>query len=79
MATAVRNRRPALAQAVRARRRAYGWSQPELARRAGLHKNTVQKIEGPDGNPTADILLRLAGALGCGLDDLFWSEDEDAA
>lgn len=49
--------------------------QRELSRRvvaelAGIHENTLKKIEGGDGNPTLTVLARIAEALGVKIHDL---------
>lgn len=53
------------------RREALGWSQNELARRAGLNHPTVQKIEsGTSKDPGISYVVRIALALGVSLDEL---------
>ncbi len=49
---------------VRALREARGWSQSELARRAGLHSTTVSLIESGRQKPYAVQVEKLAAALG---------------
>ena len=49
--------------------------QRELSRRvvaelAGIHENTLKKIEGGDGNPTLTVLARIADALGVKIHEL---------
>jgi transcriptional regulator with XRE-family HTH domain len=49
--------------------------QRELSRRvvaelAGIHENTLKKIEGGKSNPTLSVLLRIADALGVKIHDL---------
>jgi transcriptional regulator with XRE-family HTH domain len=46
-------------------------SQSELAKRAGVHRQTIAQIETLEHfNATLDLLQRLAGALGCTVVDL---------
>ncbi len=48
-------------------RQAYGWSQEELARRSGLHRRTIMRIEGNEPNrPQASMqtIEALAHAFG---------------
>lgn len=46
-------------------------TQGELARRVGVHRQTIAKLESEtDFNPTLDLLQRLAGALGVTVADL---------
>ncbi len=46
-------------------------SQAELAKHAGIARQTISKIEGGIGNVRVDILAKLAAALACSLADLF--------
>ncbi len=41
-----------------------GWSQRELARRAGVHLNTVWKTETHQSDPTLEVADKVSGALG---------------
>ena len=50
---------------LRKERESKGYSLEELARRAGMHKPAVSKLEtDPDANPTIETLARYAAALG---------------
>lgn len=61
-----------LAQRLRDLRRNNGWSQQELADRAGLHKRTIYNIEtGKQLNPLEDTRIRLCKALNVSYQDLF--------
>ncbi len=51
-------------------RPAAGLSQEELAFRADIHRTQVSFIEGGERMPRLDTLMKLAGALGCTVDDL---------
>ncbi len=51
-------------------RRAKGWSQEELAERAGLHRTYVSGVERGIRNPTITIVEKLAITLGASLDTL---------
>jgi transcriptional regulator with XRE-family HTH domain len=47
------------------------WSQQKLAEKSGLSFNTITRIEqGIGDSPTLKTLVKLADALGVGLDDL---------
>jgi len=47
------------------------WSQQKLAERSGLSFNTITRIEqGIGDSPTLKTLVKLADALGVGLDEL---------
>ncbi len=60
-----------LAKRVKEFRNQKGWSQQKLAEKTGLSFNTITKIEQGVGNsPTLKTLLKLADALGIGLDEL---------
>jgi HTH-type transcriptional regulator / antitoxin HipB len=53
-----------LAEAVRMRREELGWSQRQLAERAGMTQPGVARFEAGGTTPTLPLLERLAGALG---------------
>ncbi|BCM89710.1 hypothetical protein IAD21_01557 [Abditibacteriota bacterium] len=55
-----------------------GLSQNELAQRAGVARQTIGGIEAALYAPSAAVALRLARALGCRVEDLFWLEEEIA-
>ena len=44
-------------------RREKGWSQQELAERAGLERKTVNRIENKHYSPSIDTLVSLSNAL----------------
>ena len=53
-------------------RKAQGLTQESLARVSGLATVTIAKLEeGRNSDPKASTLSKLAGALGCRLDQLF--------
>lgn len=52
-----------LAATLRALREAHGFSIGALAQMARLSKSTVSNIESGEGNPSLEVLWRLAGAL----------------
>jgi ribosome-binding protein aMBF1 (putative translation factor) len=53
-----------LAAAIRARREELGWSQRQLAERAGMSQPGVARFEAGGTTPTLPLLERLAAALG---------------
>ena len=53
-----------LAEAVRARREELGWSQRQLAERAGMTQPVIARFEAGGTTPTLPLLERLAAALG---------------
>jgi HTH-type transcriptional regulator / antitoxin HipB len=53
-----------LAEAVRLRREELGWSQRQLAQRAGMSQSGVARFEASGTTPTLPLLQRLAQALG---------------
>lgn len=55
-----------------AARHARGWSQAELAEKAGLSRQTVLAIEQAKMMPSTAIALRLAQLLHCRVEELFW-------
>src|SRR5947209_18388529 len=64
-----------LAQAVRAHRESRGFSLGNLAEKAGISKTSLSKIEAGLGNPSLDILCRIAQALNIPIGTLM-AEDE---
>jgi len=59
------------AQAVRRIRTEHGWSQEELAAKAGLHRTYVGSVERGERNVSIDNVEKLAKALNCSIRDLF--------
>ena len=51
-------------------RQAQGISQAELARRTGLRRELVGRIERGQANPTLAVLATLAGGLGYAIEEL---------
>ena len=51
-------------------------SQTELAKKAGVTRQTIGLIEAGEFNPSIKLCIALCKALGVKLDDIFW-EDED--
>jgi len=51
-------------QAIRDRRKELGITQPHLAEIAGVSTNTLYKLEKGQGNPTLEVLNKLAEVLG---------------
>ena len=49
-------------------------SQEELARRAGVSRQTINMIERGDYNPTLNLCLSICHSLGKTLDEIFWEE-----
>jgi ribosome-binding protein aMBF1 (putative translation factor) len=61
---------------LRAWRRWLGWSQSELAERAGVTQAQIARFETGRGIPRADTLLRLSNAMGV-MADLLWEDEAD--
>jgi transcriptional regulator with XRE-family HTH domain len=64
-----------LAQNLKKNRRRLGITQPELAEKAGLSTHYLGMIEVARNFPTADVLDRLAAALGIKSNELFSVSD----
>ena len=64
-----------LAQNLKKHRKRLGITQPELAERAGLSTHYLGMIEVGRNFPTADVLERLAAALGIKSNELFSVSD----
>lgn len=56
---------------VKALREAKGWSQEELADRAGLHRTYISAVERTVRNPTLTVIGRIAKALEVSMTELF--------
>jgi transcriptional regulator with XRE-family HTH domain len=72
------NPAPALARRVREERSARGWSLDDLARRAGVSRAMISKIERQEASPTAAVLGRLSGAFGLSISSLLAESGGDA-
>ena len=66
----------AVSNQLRACRIRLGLSQQEVARNAGVTRQTVSGLESGQYAPSAAVALRLARALNCRVEDLFWLEDD---
>ncbi len=64
---------------IRRMREDRGWSQQELAQRAGLSRTGVSAIEAGRLIPSTAAALTLAAAFGCHVEDLFALADHEAA
>lgn len=60
-----------LGDRVRELRRSRGWTLEEAAKRAGLARSTLSKIENGQMSPTYDALKKLAGGLSISVPQLF--------
>jgi HTH-type transcriptional regulator / antitoxin HipB len=68
-----------LAEAVRLRREELGWSQRQLAERAGMSQPGVARFEAGGTTPTLPLLERLADALGLTLNVSFGPQQRRSA
>lgn len=68
--------REALKNNLRLTRTRLGLSQQELAARVGVTRQTIGALEAGIYTPSAALALRLARALGRGVEDLFWLDDD---
>lgn len=60
-------------------RDARGWTQSELARRAGLHRNTISPLEaGSRKRPESPTLRKLARAFGMTVEEFLHGEIDAA-
>lgn len=65
----------ALGNRLREAREAAGWTQAELAERIGVSRKTVNTVENGVFVPSTVVALKLAGALGCRVEELFFLRD----
>jgi len=68
----------ALAARVRLDRTSREWSMDELAKRAGVSRAMISKIEREECSPTAVILGRLSGAFGITMSTLLANAESDS-
>ncbi|MBQ1704296.1 MAG: helix-turn-helix transcriptional regulator [Clostridia bacterium] len=54
-------------------------SQTELARRAGVTRQTIGMIEAGEFNPSIKLCVAICRALECTLNDIFWEEKDNEA
>ena len=52
-------------------------SQTELAKKAGVTRQTIGLIEAGDFNPSINLCIAICKALGVTLNDLFWEDEEN--
>ena len=52
-------------------------SQGDLAKRAGVTRQTIGLIESGEFNPSIKLCVAICRALGCTLNDLFWEEEDN--
>ena len=51
-------------------------SQDDLAKAAGVSRQTISAIEKGDYNPTINLCISICRILGKTLDELFWTEED---
>lgn len=56
-----------IGQKIRERRELLGLLQPQLAALSGVSRRTIQLVEGGEGNPSLETMIRLADSLGLSL------------
>ncbi len=56
---------------------AKNWSQQELAERVEVTRQTIGLVEKGQFNPSLQLCIRIARALGKTLDQLFWEVNEN--
>ena len=52
-------------------------SQTELAKKAGVTRQTIGLIEAGEFNPSINLCVSICKALGVTLNDLFWEDEND--
>lgn len=60
---------------IRVLRMGRGWRQEDLAREAGVTRQTINAIENDRYNPTLPLAMRLARLLGTTVEQLFQPDD----
>ena len=67
---------PRLETGLRRARQRSGFTQGELAGRAGISRQTLSILESGRGQPSTLVALRLARVLRCRVEELFWLREE---
>ena len=67
---------PRLETGLRRARQKSGFTQGELAVRAGISRQTLSTLESGRGQPSTVVALRLAHVLRCRIEELFWLREE---
>lgn len=57
---------------IKSARAALDMSQEELAKKAGVTRQTISSVESGEYNPTIKLCIAICKALGKTLDELFW-------
>jgi len=52
-------------------------SQTDLAKKAGVTRQTIGLIEAGEFNPSINLCIAICRALGVTLNDLFWEDEND--
>ncbi|MCQ2507157.1 MAG: helix-turn-helix transcriptional regulator [Dorea sp.] len=52
-------------------------SQTELAKKAGVTRQTIGLIESGEFNPSLKLCIEICKALGVTLNDIFWEEEDN--
>ena len=52
-------------------------SQTELAKKAGVTRQTIGLIEAGEFNPSIKLCIAICKSLGVKLDDIFWEDEDD--
>jgi putative transcriptional regulator len=55
----------------------HDFTQIELAKRVGVTRQTIGFIEKGEFSPSVTLSLRLAHALECDINELFWLEEDE--
>lgn len=55
----------------------HNFTQAELAKHVGVTRQTIGFIEKGEFSPSVTLSLKLARALSCDINELFWLEGED--
>ena len=61
---------------MKSRRTELNMSQTELARQAGVTRQTIGLIETGEFNPSLKLCIAICRALGVTLNDIFWEDEE---
>lgn len=70
---------PTIANSIKRRREALGWTQEDLAKRTGIAQNKISNFENGVHMPRRADLLKLCEVFHCNIGDLYFIQSQTTA